>query len=123
MPLLESLEILSEILPNEVYKKNLILAKSKIEEGEKISQSLKTLPKFFPPIFSEMVLVGERSGTLEESLLYLADYYEKEVDSTLKNLANILEPILLILVGLLVAFVALAIITPIYRFSGQLRLR
>jgi type IV pilus assembly protein PilC len=70
-----------------------------------------------------MVLIGEKSGTLEESFLYLANFYEREVDSTLKNLSGILEPILLILVGIFVAFIALAIIIPIYRFIGALRLR
>ena len=70
-----------------------------------------------------MILVGEQSGTLEESLLYLAEFHEEEVDSTLKNLSIIIEPLLLILVGIFVAFVAIAIITPIYRFSSQLRFR
>jgi len=68
-------------------------------------------------------VVGERTGSLEESLLYLAEFHEKEVDSILKNLSGILEPILLILVGVFVAFVAIAIITPIYQFTGQLRFR
>jgi len=88
-----------------------------------MSQGLKEFPKIFPSVFSQMVAVGEKSGTLEESLLYLANFYQEEVDSTLKNLSGILEPILLILVGAFVAFVALAIIIPIYRFVGSLRFR
>jgi len=123
VPLIETLEISAKTQPNEVYKQNLIRVRAEVERGEKISQGLKIFPKTFPSVFSEMVLVGEKAGTLEESLLYLAEYHEKEMDSTLKNLSGIIEPVLLILVGILVAFVAIAIIIPIYRFTGQLRFR
>ncbi|MDO8663471.1 MAG: type II secretion system F family protein, partial [Candidatus Wildermuthbacteria bacterium] len=123
IPLLDSLVILSETMPNGVYAGNIIKLRSGVERGEKISQGLKALSQNFPPIFSEMVLVGERSGTLEESFLYLSDYHEKEVDRDLKNISALVEPCLLILVGIFVAFVALAIITPVYQFTGQLRFR
>ncbi|MBZ9572521.1 type II secretion system F family protein [Patescibacteria group bacterium] len=123
MPILEALEICADTLPNEVFKRSLILVRSGVERGEKISQGFKRFPQIFPPIFSQMVVVGERSGALEESFLYLAEFHEGEVDSILKNLSGILEPILLILVGAFVAFVALAIITPIYRFIGAFRFR
>ena len=123
VPLTQALRICSETLPNETFKKNLLFVKSAVERGEKISSGLKKFPRTFPPVFFQMVLVGERSGTLEESLLYLAEYYERETDATLKNLSNILEPALMILVGAFVAFVAVAIIVPIYKFTGQLRIR
>jgi len=123
VPLIETLEICAETLPNQVYKQNLTRVRTEVERGEKVSQGLKIFPKTFPSVFSEMVLVGEKAGTLEESLLYLAEYHEKELDSTLKNLSGVIEPVLLILVGILVAFVAIAIIIPIYRFTGQLRFR
>ncbi|GAI31123.1 unnamed protein product, partial [marine sediment metagenome] len=60
-------------------------------------------------------------GALEGSLLYLAEFYEGEVDTAVKNLSGLLEPVLLIFVGLLVAFIALAIITPIYKLIGSLQ--
>jgi type IV pilus assembly protein PilC len=123
MPVLGALEICSETHPNEVFSRNILTVRLGVERGEKISQGLKKSPRIFPAIFSQMVLIGEKSGTLEESFLYLANFYEREVDSTLKNLSGILEPILLILVGIFVAFIALAIIIPIYRFIGALRLR
>ncbi len=123
MPILEALEICADTHPNEVFKKNLASVKLGVERGEKISQGLKESPKIFPSVFSQMIAIGERSGTLEESFLYLANFYEGEVDSVLKNLSEILEPILLILVGIFVAFIALAIIIPIYRFVGALHFR
>lgn len=123
VPVLESFEICIDTHPNNVFKKHLILAKSRIEGGEKISQSLKESSRVFPSIFTQMVAIGEKSGTLEESLLYLTHFYEEEVESTLKNLSEILEPVLLIFVGIFVAFIALAVIIPIYRFVGNLRFR
>jgi type IV pilus assembly protein PilC len=72
-----------------------------------------------------MIGVGERSGRLDESLTYLADYFEKEVYNTTKNLTTVLEPLLLIFVGLVVGFIAVSVITPIYeitsKFSGSPR--
>jgi len=123
VPILDAFNICIETHPNEVFKKNLILVKSGVERGEKISQGLKGTSQIFPSIFSQMVAIGEKSGALEESFLYLTNFYEGEVDSALKNLSGILEPILLIFVGVFVAFVALATIIPIYRFVGTLHFR
>lgn len=123
MPVLESLEICSDILPNEIYRRNLISIKNTVERGEKISSSLKKFPQYFPPIFSEMILVGEKTGSLEESSLYLAQFYTEEADSTIKNIADLLGPILLIFIGILVVFIALATIIPIFRFIGEINVR
>jgi len=123
MPILEALNICIDTLQNGVYRKNLGLVRLGVERGEKISQGLKRFPETFPTVFSQMVLVGERTGGLEESFLHLAEFHEKELDSTVKNLSNLLEPVLLILVGLFVAFIVLAIITPIYQFTSGLRIR
>jgi type II secretory pathway component PulF len=67
-----------------------------------------------------MILVGENTGKLDESLLFLSNFYESELDEVTKNMSSILEPSLLLLMGLVVAFVALAIITPIYSMTQSL---
>jgi len=121
MPILEALEICADVLPNEVYKKDLISVKAEVERGGKISSGLKKIPQRFPPLFSEMILVGERTGSLEESSLYLSQFYTREADSTLKNISELIGPILLIFLGILVVFIALATIIPIFRFVGEIR--
>jgi type IV pilus assembly protein PilC len=68
-----------------------------------------------------MIGVGEQTGHLEDTLLYLADFYEEEIDNISKNLNTILEPFLLLFIGLIVAFVALAVISPIYQLTGSIR--
>ena len=123
IPIIETFDICIQNLPNEVLKESLASVKVEVEKGGKMSQGLKNSSKIFPPIFSQMVLVGEKSGSLENSFLYLSQFYQEEVDSALKNISIVLEPLLLILVGLFVGFVALAIITPIFKFTGSLRFR
>ena len=123
MPLLDSLDICVETIPNQVYKKHIYAVREGVEKGEKISENLKRFSEAFPVIFSQMVLVGEETGSLEESMLYLANFYEQEVDSTLKDISVILEPFLLILVGIFVVFLILAIITPIYQFTSGFGVR
>ncbi len=124
IPVVEALNITANTLGNEVYSKRLIFVSEKVEKGISISQALKKESKHkggFPQLISQMIGVGEKTGKLDETLIYLAEFYEKEVDNTTKNLSDILEPILLIIIGLVVAIVAIAIITPIYTISGSLR--
>lgn len=123
IPILQTLDICIENLPNEVLKKNLVLVKAEVEKGGKMSHGLRGSSKIFPIIFSQMVSVGEKSGALEDSFLYLSKFYKEETDSALKNISTVLEPLLLILVGLFVGFIALAIITPIFKFTGEIRFR
>jgi len=123
VPLSTTLEIISETLPNAVYRHHLIKIKEKVETGAKISQSLKDFSDFFPAIFSEMILVGEKAGSLEDSLLYLCEHYEREVDSTLKNFTAVLEPMLIIFIGFFAGFTAIAIISPMYKLIRQLQFR
>lgn len=123
MPILEVLEICSDISPSEVYRRNLISVKSEVERGEKVSSGLKKISKNFPPIFSEMILVGEKTGSLEESSLYLAQFYSQETDSAIQNISDLIGPILLIFIGIFVILIALSTIVPIYQFIGEIRVR
>jgi type II secretory pathway component PulF len=67
-----------------------------------------------------MIEVGENTGTLSDNLLYLANFYESEVDEATKNLSSTLEPILLLVMGVIVGFIAVSIITPIYKITQPL---
>ena len=68
-----------------------------------------------------MISIGEKTGKLDEVLLYLSDFYEEEIDNLSKNLSTILEPAILIVIALMVGFVALAIISPIYELTGSIQ--
>ncbi len=121
IPVVQGLEITSQTLKNMSYKKALVETSDKVQRGKPISDHLKNEGFLFPVTVSKMIQVGEKTGSLEETLLHLAGFYEKEIDNVTKNLSNILEPILLIVIGLVVGFIAIAIILPIYKLTGGFR--
>ena len=117
-----ALETSAQIERNLVYKKDLVKIAEDVRKGKSIEEILVSNKfKEFPLFMIRMVGVGERSGNLEENLGYLGSYFEEEVDAVTKNLATILEPVLLITIGGAVAFVALSIISPIYQVTGSIR--
>lgn len=75
---------------------------------------------YIPPIVDKMIGVGEKTGKLDESFLYLGDFFEDEVDDMTRNLSTVLEPMILLVIGLAVAYLAYAIIAPIYQFTGSI---
>lgn len=120
----QALTIASETTRNVVYQKKLKKILPQIQKGKNLADILASFKQskrnpLFPLLVIKMIGVGERSGRLDESLTYLANYFEKEVDSTSKNLTTILEPILLVIVGLIIGFVAISVISPIYQVTGR----
>ncbi len=113
-----SLQIVAKTLTNDVYKRQIQHIYHNVLKGSSLADSLNN-KVYFPIIMSRMSRVGERSGNLSEVLDYLANFYESEVDHTTKNLSTILEPALLIFIGLLVGFVAMSIINPIYELTSR----
>jgi len=120
LPIINALRITTNTLGDASYQKSLINITDEVQKGARLSSLLQKKEKFFPSLIIQMVDTGERTGRLEETLFYLAEFYEGEVDGAVKNLATIIEPILLILVGIVVGTVALAIISPIYQITGTL---
>ncbi|RJR31594.1 type II secretion system F family protein [Candidatus Parcubacteria bacterium] len=120
-----SILIVSETVKNEVYKNRLSSSVKYVQGGGTFSSALmkfkgsKRKP-IFPLLAIKMIGVGEQSGQLEQSFSYLAKYYDEEVNDATKNLTVTLEPLLLLFVGLIVGFVAISVITPIYQLTGKL---
>lgn len=114
----KSLQIVSDTVSNELYRKETILVYHKVLKGTSLAEALSGR-KAFPSLIARMSKVGESSGQLSETLDYMADFYEGEVDNTTKNLSTMLEPILLVVIGLVVGFAAMSIINPIYDLTSQ----
>lgn len=112
-----ALNVTAESTDNPVYKKELIAIAQAVERGETIGNELRLHERLFSRTTASMVGVGERTGKLSESLILLAEFMEREIDLTTRNLSTLIEPITLIVVGLLVGFIALSIITPIYQIT------
>ncbi len=117
---IESVNITSDALDNRVYRHELRTAGEMLRRGEFFCVYLAKKPDMFPPIFTNMIQVGENTGNLTENLEYLSTFYEEDVDEVLKNLNSIIEPFLLLFMGLLVGFMALSVVTPIYSISQSL---
>ncbi|MBU0976132.1 MAG: type II secretion system F family protein [Patescibacteria group bacterium] len=120
VPIQAALQSLESTADNLVYKDLMRKTAEQVSSGETMYSILKEYPHLFPPLASRMISLGEETGNLENNLLYLGEFYEKELDGVVKNMTTILEPILLIFVGLMVGLVAVAIIMPIYSLSGSI---
>ncbi len=112
--IVESLGTSGNTLGNLIYRDKIIEAGEVVRKGGQLSEHLEQFPKLFSPMLSQMIFVGEKTGNLSETLQYLGGFYEEEIDNTTKNLSTTIEPILLIILGGIVGFVAIAVITPIY---------
>ena len=118
LPVVQALEITGDIVGNDVYQTIISQIKDEVRRGQKISQVLTRFPNEFPPILIQMVTVGERTGTLGESLTNVVDFYQKEIDRGIDNLLSILEPVLVIFLGGLVAGLMAAVLMPLYQMTG-----
>ncbi|MFA6295973.1 MAG: type II secretion system F family protein [Patescibacteria group bacterium] len=120
LPATESLEIVADSMQNEVYRRKIKYISKEIQSGKNISDVISKMDKIFPKVTSKMINVGEKSGTLDTVLIFLAKFYESEVDKASKNLSVTLEPVLLVIIGFVVGFVVMAIITPIYSLTSTI---
>ncbi|MDP2668570.1 MAG: type II secretion system F family protein [bacterium] len=114
---LEALLITKGVLQNHYFQKVLVEARERIQKGENISKAF-LAAEYFPPLVGEMMAVGEETGELSQMLLRLAMFYETEVSAATKDLSTIIEPLLMIIIGAVVGFFAISMISPMYNLSG-----
>jgi len=117
----EAIKATGESLDNYYFKESIKNIYEEIGKGTTISANLKAYKNLYPVMLVRMIMVGEKSGKLEDSLFYLANFYENEVDNETKSLSTSIEPVLLITIGLVVGFLALSIITPIYSITSGIK--
>lgn len=117
LPVVQSLTIVATSLNSELYRLKVYEVIAKVQQGEKISSSLKDTPFLFPETIVQMLAVGEQSASLGLISTKISKQYDLEIDNSLKRLTSLFEPIMIVLVGFTVALLALAILTPIFRLS------
>jgi general secretion pathway protein F len=120
VPLLAAMDIVKTIITNSVLADVVEKARDAIREGESIANPLKRSGEF-PPLVYHMVAIGERSGQLEDMLLSVADSYETQVNVRIGALTSLLEPILIVMMGAVIAFVAFSILMPILQVNSVIR--
>lgn len=116
----ESMRLTEETIQNVVLSEEIEELRQETLQGRGIAAPLSS-SNYFPQMLAQVVRIGEETGTLDEHLLTLAEFYEEEVDRSLDNLTSLLEPGMVIFVGVIVAFVAISVILPMYSLLGQIR--
>ena len=116
--LLEALQIVTEAIDNILYREALGKASEQVEKGVTLAQSIGAYD-IFPPILSQMMLVGEQTGKLDDVLLKLSRYFQAETEQAIKNMTTALEPMIMIVLGVGVGMMVIAIIMPIYNLTSQ----
>ena len=119
LPLYQALEIMENSMNNEVFKKVIHNAKENISLGKSFSEALRE-HNLFPPLIIRMINVGEQTGQLENQLKYISDYYYNKVDYISQNIAKMIEPILIGVLGLFLLILVLGLIGPIYQLVSNL---
>ncbi len=120
VPVTRALDITKEVLQNSLYKKLIEDAKVAVEKGEPLSGIFKANENLYPVMFGEMVEVGEETGKLSQMLIDVALFYEGEVESKTKDLSTIIEPILMIFIGVAVGFFAVSMLSPMYSLMDNI---
>lgn len=112
-----ALGITQEVVQNHYHKDVLKAAAAKVQKGGTLSEVFMKNENLYPPLMGEMIAVGEETGALSDMLLSVAEFYEGEVAQKTKNMSTIIEPFLMIIIGITVGFFAMAMIGPIYSLS------
>jgi general secretion pathway protein F len=115
--LLPAMGIVRSVLGNAVLEKVVVEATGSIREGQSIAEPLKASGRF-PPVVTHMIAIGEKSGELEEMLENVADAYDSEVDNRVQMLTSLLEPLIIVVMGGAVAFIAMSILFPLIQMSS-----
>ncbi|MCD4762140.1 type II secretion system F family protein [bacterium] len=118
--IIKTFQITANVLGNLHYRNALNVMSQKIKKGEKLNEVIKDYPKLFTPVVAQMVAIGEETGELDNILVELAEFYEEEIDQIMENLPAIIEPLLILALGLGVGGVAVAVIMPMYTITSAM---
>jgi general secretion pathway protein F len=117
VPMLNAFDIVKTVVDNKVFEKVISDARDNVSEGESIAAPLKKSGEF-PPIVLHMIAIGEKTGELESMLSQVSEAYDFQVDNAVSGLTSVLEPLMIILMGVIIGFIVLAILVPIFQMSN-----
>ena len=119
MPILDGLEITAKTAGNAVVEDAIMAARQSVEEARR-SPSRCSETKVFPPMVVQMINVGEQTGALDQMLSKIADFYEDEVDTAVAGLVKLLEPIMIVFLGVVIGGIVIAMYLPLYTILGSI---
>ncbi len=118
VPLIQVLEITGKAINNIHIEDSLKAATEKVKGGKALSDSLRGDTNFLQ-LVPDMLGIGEKSGSIEQMMERTAEYYEKEVDTQIKSISTIIEPVLMVVLGLVAFIIVAAVLLPIYGLAGK----
>ena len=119
LPIIQSIKIISESISNTYIEKKIETCSLKIQRGATISEAFGE-SKIFPELMLQMVSSGEESGTLASMLSKIADFYQEQIDTAVATLSSLIEPIMIVVIGLIVGSMAISIFLPIFKMGGAI---
>lgn len=119
VPILQAMETTSGVVGNTIMSDAVMEARARIREGDRIGEPLET-SRLFPPMVVHMIGVGEESGSLDFMLQKIADFYESEIEATLASLTAALEPIMIVMMGVIVGFIVISMFLPFASIISEL---
>lgn len=119
VPLLQVLGITAEAVNNIHIERSIAQAAEKVKTGKSLADSIDNNPNFLP-LVPNMIRIGEQSGAIEQMMSKVADYYEKEVDTEIANISSIIEPVMMVLLGVVALVIVAAVLLPIYSLAGHI---
>jgi len=114
----QALDLTADIIGSTTYHKVIIAARDEVRKGVPLSSVFAVYPDIFPSVFVQMTLVGEKTGSLDRSLINISGFYQKEVERGIDNMLSILEPLIIIVLGGMVAGLMLSVLMPLYQMMA-----
>jgi len=120
VPILQAISIVENIIENEVIAKVLVKSRSALEQGQSLTVPMKA-HWVFPPLVTQMIAIGEETGSLDEMLAKVADFYEKEVDTATDRLKSLIEPIMIVFLASIVGTIVSSILIPMFEIFNHVQ--
>lgn len=120
VPIIQALAVASRTIDNDIIRQELDEARKEVVGGSALSKSIRER-RYFPAMMINMIAVGEETGALERSLFKVADTYDTEIDRTIKTITSLLEPSLILFMGLIVGFIVISMLLPIFQLNLMVR--
>jgi type IV pilus assembly protein PilC len=117
VPILQALETVAKTSGNKIIEIAIMTARESVKEGERIAVQLRKA-NVFPPMVVQMVAIGEETGNLDTMLAKIADFYDQEVDIAVKALTSMIEPIIIVVMGLVIGFIVIAMFLPMFELGS-----
>jgi len=120
VPILNAIELTAPIIDNEIIRENFLRGHKELKQGSSLGDTFRRF-KFFPPFMTSLIGIGEESGKLELSLSELANAYERDTEDRIKAFTTILEPVMIVIMGLIVGFVVIGMLLPIFQINLMMK--